>query len=175
MYAGLIRFADGGEKNLAVERIADDLKVTKGSYYYYFKNREKYIRAVLDYSLKIGTEEFIVEASKKNNPLDQLKTLTIHILESIEGKDFDFYLRDFAKNHTYAKKLVVKMDDRRITFVANLLKRYGFNKEDSIAKAKVYYHYYLGWHSRFKHSKINKAMIRSELKIIFELIGLKIN
>jgi AcrR family transcriptional regulator len=171
LYAGLLRFAEGGERNLTIERIAEDLAVSKGSYYYYFSNRENYIRKIFEYSIKITTEDFIEDALKQKNFKNQLQALILNVFKSRKGKDFDFYLRDFAKNQSYAKKIIQSMDERRISFIAELLIHSGLKKELAFHRATIFYHYYLGWHSRFKNTKINEKELFIQLKISEEVLG----
>ncbi len=171
LYAGLLRFAEGGERNLTIERIAEDLGVSKGSYYYYFSDRENYIRKILEYSIKITTEDFIETASKEKNFKNQLQALILNVFKSRKGKDFDFYLRDFAKNQAYAKKIMQSMDTRRISFIAELLIHCGLKKEDAFHRATIFYHYYLGWQSRFKNENLKLKELAAQLEISKELLG----
>lgn len=174
LYAGLLRFAEGGERNLKVERIAQDLGVTKGSYYYYFKNRKEFLERMLDYSLQVTTEAFIAHASAAEGPLNQLRTLTLSVLKSRTGKDFDFYLRDFARRNKHAARLVQQTDARRIAYVRELLIGCGQQPEAAEDRAEIYYSYYLGWHIRNKDRRLKKPEIARQLQLFGEFLGVRL-
>ncbi len=125
----------------------------------------------MEYSIKITTEDFIETASKEKNFKNQLQALILNVFKSRKGKDFDFYLRDFAKNQAYAKKIMQSMDTRRISFIAELLIHCGLKKEDAFHRATIFYHYYLGWHSRFKNENLKLKELAAQLEISKELLG----
>ena len=174
LYAGLLRFAEGGERNLQVERLADQLGVTKGSYYYYFTSREDFIRQMLDYSLQITTEAFIEHASAEDGARKQLRSLTISVLKSRTGKDFDFYLRDFARRSEHAARMVQRIDQRRMAYIRELLIGCGLKPERAAGHAEIYYTYYLGWYARNKDRKLTRAELQRQLGLISDLLGVEL-
>jgi AcrR family transcriptional regulator len=175
LIAGLYRFAEGGERNIQVEPIAQDLGVSKGSYYYYFESREQFIEEMLQVALEVTTQIFIDKSSAENSPLDRLKSLTVSVMSERRGKDFDFYIREFADKNRAASKFVQQMDGSRIQYLTKLFSGCGFTSLESADKAELYYNLYLGWYIRNRGKKITRTDIREQLRMLGSLFGLMLS
>jgi AcrR family transcriptional regulator len=175
LIAGLDRFAEGGERNIQVEPIAQDLGVSKGSYYYYFGNREQFIEEMLQVALEVTTQIFISRSSAENSPLDRLKSLTASVMSERRGKDFDFYIREFARKNRVASRFVQQMDGSRIQYLTELFAGCGFSSSESASKAELYYNLYLGWYIRNRGKRITRSDIREQLRMLGSLFGLNLS
>ncbi len=165
LYAGLEQFAAGGEGAVRIERIARDLGVTKGSYYGYFKSRDEFLRQMLEYSLQIGTEDFITRSRAASEPNDQMRLLLTDILKDRAGRDFEFYLRDYGQRNALAKRIAKQADERRTGYIREILERSGLPPAEAAARAEIGYCYYLGWYERNKHTALSRRELRRQLEL----------
>lgn len=171
LYAGLTRFAEGGESQVRIERIARELGVTKGSYYGYFKSRTEFLEAMLEYSLQIGTEDFIARSHAAGDARAQLRLLLVNVLKDRNGKDFEFHLRDFGQRNPLAKRIAKQADERRMQYVRELLEQTGESPEDAAARAEIFYNYYLGWYERSKHAGLSRRELQRQLDLVSRITG----
>ncbi len=171
LYAGLLAFAEGGEAGVRVERIAQSLGVSKGSYYYYFSSRQEYLERMLDYSLQIGTQDFIDRASGAGDPVERLRVLTLAVFQDRRERDFDFHLRDYARRSEFAARIVKRTDRQRIEFVRNLLIEADVVPGEALLRAEIYYNYYLGWYQRRKDVQPGRRELRAQLEIVARIAG----
>ena len=79
VFAGAKALAEGGHKALRVERVARELSVTKGSFYWHFQDRDSWAEAVLAYWEHLAFAQLVrakgARRSAGNNqglPLDAL-------------------------------------------------------------------------------------------------------
>lgn len=172
LYTGLVQFAEGGERNVRVEKIARDLGVSKGSYYWYFESREDFLSQVMEHSVQIGTEEFIHRSEESEKPREKLRLLIAAILKDRRGKDFDFYLRDFARRNSLAAKIIRRTETRRIEYVRELLAACGLESGDADARAEIFYNYYLGWYERNKDGALSRKELNRQLELITRITGI---
>ena len=72
--------ATEGGARLRIESMVRSLGVTKGSFYHHFKNREDFVRALIDYWSKEFTESVIaIVNAHEVTPSERLLELTHHI------------------------------------------------------------------------------------------------
>ncbi|MCR9145035.1 MAG: TetR/AcrR family transcriptional regulator [bacterium] len=174
LYAGLLQFAEGGESQVRVERIARELGVTKGSYYWYFASREDFLEQLLQHSLIVGTEEFIELSETRQSPREKLRLLIAAILKDRRGKDFQFFLRDFARRNKLAAKILRQTEGRRIAYVTGLLRESGLDSLEAAARAEIFYNYYLGWYERNKDRPLNRKELERQLDWMARIVGVSL-
>jgi AcrR family transcriptional regulator len=174
LYTGLLQFAEGGERNVRVEKIARDLGVTKGSYYWYFESREGFLEKLLEHSLVVGTEEFIQRSEDSKGPREKLRLLIAAILKDRRGKDFDFYLRDFARRNKLAAKIIRKTEGRRIEYLRGLLTACGVHPDEARIRAEIFYNYYLGWYERNKDSTLSRKELARQIDWMARITGVNL-
>jgi AcrR family transcriptional regulator len=83
--AALDALADGGLAAVAVEPIAARLGATKGSFYWYFKNRDALVEAALRRWEEEQTEQTAVLLAQIPDPLTRLRTLVEGAMRDTRG------------------------------------------------------------------------------------------
>src|SRR2546429_657594 len=73
--AALDAMSVGGLEAVAVEPLAKALGITKGSFYWHFKNRDALIRAALELWEKRETVDVIARAEQESNPRERMHSL----------------------------------------------------------------------------------------------------
>jgi AcrR family transcriptional regulator len=123
---------------LRIDELADELGVTKGSFYWHFRSREDLLDAVLESwrSLMVTrVKELIGPASTA--PAERLRNLLRIALASHPdgpGGPFELTLRDWARRDARVARLVREVDAERIAFLEELYCAAGLDA----ARARVY-------------------------------------
>ena len=161
---GLICFAEEGLRALNVEKMAVTLNCNKSSFYWYFKNRTVFINNLLDHWVHVGTDEFMIEAG--GTPAQELERLLRLIFKDKRGRDFIFFLRQFACNNQRAKKILTQTEQVRMNHLASLLERMGLEIQLANDLSIMLYHNYLGWYERHKYTEPSDKEVEDQLRLI---------
>ena len=141
--AGFRALTKGGPEAIKVEAIARDLKVSKGSFYWHFKDVTALKKSMMDHWAKLATFDIIDEFSR----LDATpKQLLIMVAEISAGEGTDDYgglavegaIRDWSRHYGVAAKIFAKVRQARLQLLEELFFQLGADKQ-SAQKARLYY------------------------------------
>ncbi len=128
--AGFRALSKGGPQAIKAEAIARALGVSKGSFYWHFKNVPALKTSMLKHWKETATEE-IIGFVRENaaSPEDQIKLLveiaTSDRSDPYGGKLVEAAIRDWARFDKEAAKILKAVDDARLAFLRALFAECG--------------------------------------------------
>ena len=135
--------AKEGRARLRVERLANELGVTRGSFYWHFKNRDDFVAQLVDYWSEWSTQQAINALSNINaNASDRLLALMEYVTKHGLSK-YDMIMRSWALHEPKVAKVVKKVDERRLEFVRSMFAEIGFAGDELEMRAQLF----AGFHS----------------------------
>lgn len=127
----------GGAK-LRIATLVEAVGVTKGSFYWHFKNRDDFVHRLIDYwheryTLTVSDylDEFKGSAEEKLREL-----MTMVFVERLTRHDFA--IRSWAIAEPKLRELVRRTDDHRLNYLRKLFAGVGFDEEASDLRARVF-------------------------------------
>lgn len=134
---------DEGIEGVKVERLARHLKVTKGSFYWHFKDRQELLGAMVNF-WECAQEEIIrrLEGSSAPDPKQRLWELLKFIMD--KDSRHDVAMRGWARVEPNAAQAVDRIDKRRLEYCENLFRNMGFGVKDAKMRARLVYFYQVG-------------------------------
>lgn len=162
LVAALDVLSKHGIEKVKVEPLALYLGVTKGSFYWHFKNREALLTQMVDYWLTVQNE--IIDRLGES-ALEPKKRLW-NVLQFIGRKDsrHDVAIRAWACNNSYAAKAISHIDGRRLMFCEKLFEQMGFTGEEIKLRARLVYYYQIGEYTVIKQDPASLRVALSELR-----------
>ncbi|MBO6783451.1 MAG: TetR/AcrR family transcriptional regulator [Alphaproteobacteria bacterium] len=137
---------EGGVDQVKVEPLAQRLGVTKGSFYWHFKNRDDLLRSLPEFWARSQTDPVLEVASRtEGGPLDKMRAL----LEFLAREDPDRYdnaMRAWAQFDEDVASAVKEIDERRMATARTLFEEAGLRPEDAAFRARLWYFYDVGEH-----------------------------
>jgi AcrR family transcriptional regulator len=131
--AALATMARRGIANVRVERLARDLKVTKGSFYWHFKDRDALLDAMLmryrEISLTAG-KLAVSQSSAAGDPMAELRAVLEAPTKSpdaAEGARMELAIRLWARRSERVHGLLLELDKARVDYVQKLLRAAGID------------------------------------------------
>ena len=141
--AALAAMADGGIQAVRVDPLARALGVTRGSFYWHFRDRQALLDALLDAWGEQQTEGVVARAGALGlAPAQTLRALLGFCFED-DGR-LEKALRSWATQDAGVADAIAAVDQRRVDYLAALLRASGIPGSKADARARVAYRAWLG-------------------------------
>lgn len=144
----LAALSDEGHTGLRVETLAKRLQVTKGSFYWHFRDRRDLVDAVLE-EWKNGR---ITDIRKQTTarPGEELATLrhTIEVYSAgrnRKGLPIEIAVREWARRDARAAEVVEEVDAERLACASRLFVSLGLTPAEAAARSVLLYAYVFGF------------------------------
>ena len=122
-----------------LDELVNALGVTSGSFYWHFKNRDDFIRSLLDYWETTTTSNVITHMQSFADA--DAKTQLLELMRVLRDKTFckhDIAVRNLAIWHQGAEEKVTEVDEMRLAFVRELFEGIGFSGDELEARAHAF-------------------------------------
>lgn len=162
--AGLKTLRRDGIDAVRVERLATQLKVTKGSFYWHLKDRKALLSAMLATWKREATQAIIDEVEHRGgDALARLRALFEIVLVS-DGK-LELAIRAWASTDKATANAVKSIDLKRIGYLETLYQELGFSKFEANVRARLGYQAVLGQYA-MAHSQPTDAEFNAVLAVL---------
>ena len=170
--AGFRALTAEGPSGLRVEAIARDLKVSKGSFYWHFKDAPALKTAMLTHWVTRATEAIIGSVSKKSpDARERLQLLVAMATEDIDGpyggRLVEAAIRDWARFDKEVAATVIEVDRARLDFLEALFSGIGEPAPARRIKANLLYASLIGLQHLSHHGL---ADLRGDLATLLDLL-----
>ena len=139
---GLAALAASGLNALKADPLAKSLKVSRGSFYWHFRDIDAFHSALLARWRARAADDIIADIEAVSSGGDRLKLLMRRALQS--DNNLECAVRSWATQDSKAAKVVVSVDRRRLAYLVELLSDAGVPERNVRARAVVIYWSYLG-------------------------------
>ncbi|MBI5618385.1 MAG: TetR/AcrR family transcriptional regulator [Gammaproteobacteria bacterium] len=133
-----------GISHVKVEVLARELDVTKGSFYWHFKNRDDLLHGMVDW-WRDQQIQFLtrLDLQRIDDPAGLIKSV-IAFTHHTDDSRHDVAMREFARFDTYAAAAVAEVDQRRVDYLATLFRAAKFSETEAVLRARALYFYQVG-------------------------------
>lgn len=143
--AGLRELAEQGVDGVRVERLAKSLGVTKGSFYWHFRDRDALLSAMLSSWRRRATLDVIERIDRsEETPLDRFRALMrlqFRGRRAREGAAVELSMRLWARRDKAARAAMAEVDELRLRYIAGLIQACGAPAGEAEARAILAYSY----------------------------------
>lgn len=136
---------DRGIDSVRVDMLARELKVTRGSFYWHFRDREDLLRAVLQGWRAHATEQLTRRLeSAHDDPREQIRdliSLPFRGRAAVRAARIELAIRAWARRDDMARAFVDEADAARIGYIAQVFSSLGFPIVEARSRAFLLYSY----------------------------------
>jgi len=146
-----------GQSKLRTERLAQDLGVTRGSFYHHFKNRDDFVLALTRYWAETFTVQVNALFEDPERPPDEALLSLMRLIRDRRLDRYDIAFRSWAAQEPLVAAEVRKVDDARYGLVRQLFSRMGFKGHELEERVRVFLVYESAQHTVSFPSKNRSA------------------
>ena len=169
---GLRTLLRSGVEAVRVEPLALALNVTKGSFYWHFKDRPALLMAMLEAWQVRATNAVIDEVEETGGDAIQRLTTLFTIVSRADGR-LERAVRNWAAHDDMAKAALGAVDHRRFSYLETLFRALGFEEDDALARARLCHQSVIGQFA-LEPDQSAEDRIRERLDIILPMLVQKI-
>jgi AcrR family transcriptional regulator len=141
--AGLAALASHGAGALKADRLAKALGVSRGSFYWHFRDVADFRRAVLARWRATASEDVIAGLERQADPREALRDLLARAFKT--SPRLEAAIRAWASHDAAVRAAVAAADRRRTASIRDLIARAGASGEVAEAQARLLYWTFLGF------------------------------
>ena len=138
-----------GKESVKVERLAKKLGVTRGGFYWHFRDREDLLNALLknwERETNLAFEQALL--GDNANGLSQFCVLVRSwVSEDIYNPRYDSAVRDWARVSKRATRAVKRVDRKRIRIIKNIFGAMGYPEDQAFIRARITYFHQIGYYT----------------------------
>lgn len=143
--AAIKRLASNGIDGVRVELLAKDLGVTKGSFYWHFKDRDALYESMLESWRRRATLALIERLDSSESGAEQrfrrLLRVPITSQNAPEAANVELAIRLWAKRDPRAHRALEEVDTLRLQYISGLLAACGLSEQSAKSRAVLAYCY----------------------------------
>jgi AcrR family transcriptional regulator len=145
-----------GVDSVKVDRLAQDLSTTRGSFYWHFTDREDLLHALLhDWEAANYAAMANIRARWASSRPDLTELIELWIGEGIDSPAFGMAIRTWARDDARVEELMHRVDNEWINLLTLLFDPETYDENERLVRARVVYFHQVGYHAlalREKHS-----------------------
>jgi AcrR family transcriptional regulator len=138
-----------GTAGVEINKLAKRLGVSRGGFYWFFKDRAQLLNELLAYWVKAGTVLFerILQDPGRNGMEEYLAMTHLWIDENEYDPKWDGAVRDWARISETARKVVQAVDAKRIAVLEQIFTDMGYKGKEAHIRARVMYYHQVGYYA----------------------------
>jgi AcrR family transcriptional regulator len=130
-----------GNTKLRIHELVKHLGVSRGSFYWHFKDRDDFVRALVDYYHDWSTDQVIVEVARVGGDAAQrLKTVMRFVAEKDLGR-YEVAMSSWGVQEPIVEESFRVAVQRRIEFIRSLFLELGFEGQELEARTLAFVGY----------------------------------
>ena len=138
-----------GIERVKVEPLAAHLGVSRGSFYWHFRDRQELLDQLIEDWLQTALEPMRAVANEHDlNPVDRFeKFMRVWVQGEPYCPIYDLAIRRWALVSQDVSKIVKKMDNDRIALLTTIFTDMGHDADEAFIRARIAYFHQVGYYA----------------------------
>jgi AcrR family transcriptional regulator len=138
-----------GVDHVTVLALSERLGVSRSSFYWYFKNRDELLDALLDRWDQLNTRSIVTQAEQPAGTVNEAVSNVFRcwVNPAIFSPRLDFAAREWARRSPSVRRALDRSDRVRTDALKALFVRFGYDDGDAFVRARVLYYMQIGYYA----------------------------
>jgi AcrR family transcriptional regulator len=138
-----------GVARVTVLNLSERLGVSRSSFYWYFKNRDELLDALLDRWDHFNTRSIVAQADEPAASVNEAvcSVFRCWVNSAIFSPRLDFAVREWARRSATVRKALDRSDRVRTEALKALFVRFGYEDAEALVRARVLYYMQIGYYA----------------------------
>lgn len=137
-----------GVDSVKVDRLATDLRATRGSFYWHFTDRDELLNALLhDWEVNNYVAISTIRARWASSSPDLTELIEWWVGEGTESPAFGMAIRTWARSDANVEDVMHRVDNEWINLVQRLFSADIYDESERLVRARVVYFHQVGYHA----------------------------
>ncbi|CAN7650228.1 TetR/AcrR family transcriptional regulator [Aminobacter sp. LjRoot7] len=153
-----------GIANVKIDHLSKQLKVTRGSFYFHFKNLKDLLDSLLEEWRQRNCRPFeaLIDQEGIDGPAFFDAVTGVWIREDPFSPRLDQAIRDWARGSAVIARKVQAQDDFRMALLVRAFAAMGYDQDESLIRARITYFQQIGYYAtHFKEPPADRKRFRS--------------
>lgn len=164
---GIQTLIEKGIEAVRIDPLAKLLNVTRGSFYWHFKNRDDLLEEILR-EWEARNTQSIIEQIEGLNSSPIAKLLSLFEIAAEDDNLLEKAVRVWSVNDARAEVAIARVDKQRLDYLHNLFLQLGFSEIDSKVRAQIAYSVRLGWFVMASSSYASERL--TEIRLVHAIL-----
>ena len=149
LHAARRRLVSGGIDAVKIGPLAEDLKVTRGSFYWHFRDRNHLLQTLLSQWRGESHEMFdrLVGGDAASGMEEFVRLVHLWIDESEFDPSLESAMRDWARTSEEVAAVVKAVDEERIAYIKRIFLDFGYEEDEAFIRARITYFHQVGYYT----------------------------
>lgn len=158
-----------GAAAVKVERIATALNVTRGGFYWRFRDHADLLDALLKDWRETNSKTMLAALKGTGTPVERIWALMdVWVEETGYDPNYDIAVRAWGTISKKVARVVRTVDEERIDAIQKLFSQYGYDEMEASIRARVLYYHQVGYYAM--GVKERKAKRHEQLKYYYKVL-----
>ena len=141
-------FVAEGIDAVRITRLANELGVTRGSFYWHFTNRDDLIESLVAYWRDKNTSVIVEAVSSATSLSDGIFNFFDTCVDSnLFDPRLDLAIREWARRSEDIRQQIDQADETRVKAITSLFSRYAYPMPEAFIRARVIYFAQIGFYA----------------------------
>jgi AcrR family transcriptional regulator len=138
-----------GVAHVTVLNLSERLGVSRSSFYWYFKNRDELLDALLDRWDRFNTRSIVAQADEPAASVNEAvcSVFRCWVNSAIFSPRLDFAVREWARRSASVRRALDRSDRVRTEALKALFVRFGYEDAEALVRARVLYYMQIGYYA----------------------------